>query len=80
MGSLNISTIMAGCLALATLGLANCSSRQAPEPSPQPPAKTVFDPLTRQVDRAREVQQTVDQNADSVRKALDAQERGDPPP
>ncbi len=44
---------------------------------PPPPKKTVFDPLTQQVDRAREVQKTVDQNADATRSAVDSQERGD---
>ena len=40
-------------------------------------AKTVFDPLTQQLDSARDVQNTVDENADATRKAVDAQERGD---
>ena len=64
-------------MALAGLILMSCSAGPAPEPPP--PAKTVFDPLTQQVDRARAVQKTVDQNADSTRKALDSQERGDTP-
>ncbi len=45
-----------------------------------PPAKTVFDPLTQQIDRARAVQNTVDANADSTRKAIDDQEHGDRTP
>ena len=78
MGRLNLSTTaLVGTLALAGMCLTGCSS-QAPEPPP--PAKTVFDPLTSQVDRVRQVQQTVDANADSTRKALDNQERGDTPP
>ena len=54
----------------------------APEktPDPPPPAKTVFDPLTNQLQRARDVQNTVDANTDSTRKAVAAQERGDSPP
>lgn len=55
------------CLAVASL--AACS--EAP-----PPKKTVFDPMTQQLERAREVQNTVDQNTDQTRKAVDAQERG----
>ena len=42
-----------------------------PAPRPAAPAKTVFDPLTQQLDRARDVQNTVDQNADATRKAVD---------
>jgi len=53
-----------------------CSS---PEPPP-PPAKTVFDPLTHEIDRARDVQKTVDENAEKTRKEVDNQERGDTPP
>jgi hypothetical protein len=60
--------------ALSILLIAGCS---APEP---PPTKTVFDPLTRQMDKAREVQQTVDENAARTRKEIDSQERGDDPP
>jgi hypothetical protein len=37
----------------------------------------VFDPLTQQEERAREVQKTVDEQAARTRKAIDAQERGD---
>jgi hypothetical protein len=47
---------------------------------PQPPpakTKTVFDPLTHQLDRARDVQKTLDDSADRTRKAVDEQERGD---
>jgi hypothetical protein len=42
--------------------------------------KTVFDPLTQQLDKARDVQKTVDQNSDNTRKAADSQERGDNTP
>jgi hypothetical protein len=40
----------------------------------------VFDPLTQQIDKAREVQKTVDENAEKTRKAIDEQERGAPTP
>ncbi len=45
-----------------------------------PPKKNVFDPLTQQLDRARDVQKAVDQNADKTRAAVDSQERGDGSP
>ncbi|MEO7205334.1 MAG: hypothetical protein ABI145_00765 [Steroidobacteraceae bacterium] len=40
----------------------------------------MFDPLTQQLDKAREVQKTVDVNAAKTRKAIDAQESGAPTP
>jgi len=52
----------------------------APPADAPPPAKTVFDPLTKQLDRARDVQNTVNQNTENSRKALENQERGDNPP
>jgi len=64
-------------VSLAFLFIQGCSSSQPPDPPP--PAKTVFDPLTQQLDRAREVQKTVDENAARMRKALENQERGDTP-
>jgi hypothetical protein len=48
--------------------------------APPPPKTTVFDPLVQSEQRARDVQKTVDQNADSARKAVDTQERGDTTP
>jgi hypothetical protein len=45
--------------------------------SPPPPEKTVFDPLTRQMDKARDVQKTVDENAERTRKDIEAQEHGE---
>ena len=52
-------------------------SGASPEP---PPKKTVFDPLTQQLDRARDVQKTVNAQAEATSKAVDAQERGDTTP
>jgi hypothetical protein len=82
MGVLKVSTA-----ALAGLFILGCSPGRSEDPpagapgaAAPPPAKTVFDPLTRQVDRARDVQKTVDQNTDSTRKAVDDQERGDASP
>ena len=74
---------MAGCtmgyvkcwtMALSVLFIAGCTSAEPPPP------KTVFDPLTQQIDKAREVQKTVDENAEKTRKAIDDQERGAPTP
>ncbi len=50
-------------MSLSVLFIASCSA-----PDPPPPKKTVFDPLTQQIDRARDVQKTVDANADATRK------------
>lgn len=63
-------------MTLSVLFILGCA---APEPPP-PPKKTVFDPLLQSEERAREVQKTVDANADATRKAVDAQEHGDTPP
>jgi hypothetical protein len=60
-------------LALTVLFIASCSSQQPP-----PPPKTVFDPLTQQLDKARDVRKTVDENAAETRKAIDDQERAAP--
>jgi hypothetical protein len=56
--------------------LLGCGSEAQPAKSPQ---KTVLDPLIQQEQRARDVQNTVDQNAERTRKAVDAQERGENP-
>jgi hypothetical protein len=37
----------------------------------------VFDPLTSQLDHARDVQKTIDESAERNRKAVEKQERGD---
>src|SRR5271167_4251601 len=70
MGYVKCSTI-----ALVAWFIVSCGSAQPPPP----PAKTVFDPLTQQLDRARDVQKTVDENAARTRQALENQERGDTP-
>jgi hypothetical protein len=58
--------------ALSVLFIASC----APAPQP-PPAKTVFDPLTQQLDRARDAQKIIDEQAAKSREAIDSQERGE---
>jgi hypothetical protein len=75
MGVLKSSTA-----SLSVLFILGCSSGQSADTPPPPPQKTVFDPLTRQLDRARDVQNKVDQNTDNTRKAVENQERGDAPP
>jgi hypothetical protein len=74
MGYVKYSTV-----ALAVLFIASCSSPEPPPPAkePPPPAKTVFDPLKAQVDRAREVQKTVDEGAERTRKEIENQEHGE---
>ena len=64
---LQVWTVLAG-ISFASA----CSS-----PPPPPPAKTVFDPLTQQLDRAKDVQTTVDAKAEATRKAVEEEERGD---
>jgi hypothetical protein len=58
--------------ALSLMFVASCSSREPP-----PPAKTVFEPMTHQIDKAREVQKSVDENAEKTRKEIENQERGE---
>jgi len=70
MGSSKISTVM-----LAVSLLLGCSAKT--DPPPAPPQKTVFDPLTQQLDKAKGVQTTVDQNSNATRQAVDSEERGD---
>jgi hypothetical protein len=62
-------------VSLSVLFIIGCAAPEVP-----PPKKTVFDPLTQQIDRAREVQKTVDEHADALRKTVDTQERGDTSP
>jgi hypothetical protein len=74
MGVFRVSAV-----SLAVMSILGCSSRQSPDPPP-PPAKSVFDPLTQQIGRAKDVQNTVDANTENMRKAVDSQERGDSTP
>lgn len=74
MGILRVSAV-----SLAVMSILGCSSHQNPAPPP-PAQKTVFDPLTQQLGRAKDVQNTVDANTDSMRKAVDSEERGNSPP
>ncbi len=73
MGVLKLSA-----LSLAVSLLQGCSSGQTPDAPP--PAKTAFDPVTQPLDRAREVQRTIDQSADRTRAAVESQARGDGSP
>jgi hypothetical protein len=66
------------CVALQACLCAGCST--GPDAPPKPPEKNVFDPLVQQEQRARDVQKTIDENAERERKAAAAQERGDPAP
>ncbi len=61
-------------MSVSVLFMLSCASPETP------PKKTVFDPLLQSEERAREVQKTVDANADATRKAVDTQERGDTAP
>ncbi|HXA34969.1 MAG TPA: hypothetical protein VNW26_01430 [Steroidobacteraceae bacterium] len=61
-------------MSLSVLFIVGCASPDTP------PKKTVFDPMTQQLERARDVQKTVDEHADATRKAVDNQERGDTTP
>jgi hypothetical protein len=67
MGVLKFLTVL-----LAVSFIVGCS--EAP-----PPKKTVFDPLTQNLGKARDVQKTLDAGAEATRKAVDSQERGDTP-
>ncbi len=73
------------CAAMPLFVSGGCTAKPAPEPPARAapssrPQATVFDPLTQDIDRARQVQGTVDQSAESARKAVDAQERGEASP
>jgi hypothetical protein len=69
-----MSLVKISTVALTVLFTVSCSS------SEPPPKKTVFDPLTHQLDRARDVQKTIDDSAAKTRSAVEAQERGDNAP
>lgn len=65
-------------IALSVCFIAACS----PSEPPAPPARTstFADPLLQQKQKARDVQNTMDESAARQRAAVDAQERGDTPP
>jgi hypothetical protein len=69
MGRLRVVT-----MSLSILFITSCGSTEPP------PKKTVFEPLLQAEGRAKEVQKTVDANAEAMRKAVDTQERGDTAP
>ena len=69
-----------GLLKVLTMSLSVLFILSRASPEPPAPTKTVFDPLQQAEQRAREVQKTVDANADAARKAVDTQERGDTAP
>ena len=73
-----MGVVKVSALSLA-LWLGGCSRPTAEPPPPPPPAKTVFDPMTQSLERARGVQQTVNQQADATRRDIDAAERGNAP-
>jgi predicted small lipoprotein YifL len=63
-------------LVALALALAACGGSQPPPQDQTPPRKqTVFDPLTSTIDRAKGVQQTVDEQAAEQRKKLEAAEK-----
>jgi hypothetical protein len=75
MGAREASTLL-----LSVMFIQGCSPpTQPPDTPPAPPAKTVFDPLTRDIDKARGVGSTVEQQDESARRSLDSQERGEAP-
>jgi len=62
-------------VALAVM-LTACGSSEPPPQESQPQRKeTVFDPLTSTIDRAKAVQQTVDEQAAEQRKRIEAAEK-----
>ncbi len=70
-------------VSLAVSFIIGCSSGQSAGPPLKPtaaPEKTVFDPLTQQLDKAHGVQAAADANAEATRQAVDHQERGDSTP
>lgn len=70
-----MSVLRTSTVSLSILFIVGCSSGKNADPPP-PPAKTVFDPVTQSMDRARDVQKTIDQHAVDTRDKLDAEERG----
>jgi hypothetical protein len=65
------------CALLGLLATAGCTSSEPPSEEPQETARTetVFDPLVGTIDRARGVQQTIDDQAAERRRQIEEQER-----
>lgn len=64
-------TIRSAVSIVATLALIGCGgAEQAPEED-----ESVFDPLTETIDRAEDVQDTVNQQAEELRRQIEEQER-----
>jgi hypothetical protein len=64
----------------STLSLAVLFTLSCAAPDPPPPKKTVFDPMLQPEQRARDVQNTVNEQGDATRKSVDSQERGETSP
>lgn len=63
-------------LVALAVAITACGSSQPPPQEQKPPRKeTVFDPLTSTIDRAKGVQQTVDDQAAEQRKKIEAAEK-----
>jgi predicted lipoprotein len=63
-------------LAMLAVALVACGSPPPPaEPARPVKQETVFDPLTNTLDRAKGVQQTVDEQAAEQRRRLEAAEK-----
>jgi hypothetical protein len=65
-------------LLVAVLTLCACGGPRTPDDSqavPEEPQPTVFDPLTDALDRAKGVQQTVDEQAAEQRRKIEEAER-----
>jgi hypothetical protein len=60
-------------LLLGVLGLAACTDRE-PDPAPETPDPSVFDPLTGTLDRARGVEDTLGDSAAERRRQLEEAE------
>lgn len=69
----HVATVKCATILLSGLFIAGCSAPDEPPPKP----KTVFDPMTSQLDHARDVQKTLDESAERNRQAVDKQERGE---